>query len=206
LSSKILAVAAKRPYLPSGTEHISLRQADNLMDAAQLARETDFPLYCHATIHWGQTAAGDDKDGKRFTLVRNGFKKYLERKKIPWLAVWVREAPKGVCHSHMVFYLPSKWLEGEPLAEIEQGLARLVARHGNGIERDFPVRLKRRNGWPSYFLKGGTREVRSKYGVKRKWPRQQGVIINKRSGVSQNTLGPKVRERWWGNTPQRLRA
>jgi len=208
LSTKILAVpvaapdttpAAKRPYLPNGTKHISPCQADNMVEAAKFARETGFPLYCHATIHWGQTNAGNDIDGHRFARVREGFRKQLHRRGIQFKAVWAREAPHESPHVHMIFYLPSKWLRDDTrLAEIERGLKRLVDRHGGGIWGDFTVRFTQRNGYPGYLIKGGTPEVWRKYRVKRgDWRKSQGIIFGKRCGTTPN-IGPQARERWWG--------
>jgi len=156
-------------------------------------------LYCHATVHWANTAAGDDKDGRRFAKTREGFRKFLARKKIPLRAVWVREAPSGVGHFHLAFYLPDKWLRDvDRLAEIERGLKRLVTLHGDGQADGYAVKFERRNGDPRYFLKAGTPEVRSKHKVLREWPKEQGVIIGKRSGSTLN-IGPQARERFSEN-------
>src|SRR5713101_3773342 len=75
------------------TKRISLRQAQNLVDAVAFAREIDTPLNAHATIHWVGTKAGDDPDGRRFAKVREGFDKWLKRKTVPGglTCVWVRD-------------------------------------------------------------------------------------------------------------------
>jgi len=190
-----LPAKPKRQYRRGGTEHIEPRQADELVEAARFARERGWPLYCHATVHWANTAAGDDKDGSRGAKVREGFRKFLGRKKIPLCADWVREAPSGVGHFHMAFYLPDKWLRDvDRLAEIERGLKRLVTLHGDGEADGYAVKFERRNGDPRYFLKGGTPEVWSKHKVKIDFRNKpQGVIFGKRSGSTLN-IGPKARE------------
>jgi len=73
------AAAAKRPYLPNGTKHISLCKADSIIDAAQYAREIGLLLNAHCTIQWNGTDAQTDTDGSRFTKVREGLSKALAR-------------------------------------------------------------------------------------------------------------------------------
>jgi len=188
------APAAKRPYLPHGTKHIFPCQADSIIDAAQYAREIGLLLNAHCTIMWNGTDAQTDTDGSRFTKVREGLRKALDRRGIPFTAVWAREERElhfGQ-HAHMVFHLPP-----ELLAEIKRVIERLVYRHGGALWSDKTVDLKlHTNGDVRYLLKGGTPEVWRKYSVKRKWRRRQGVCLGKRCGTTQN-IGPKERERWW---------
>jgi len=208
LSAKILAVpvaapdtapAAKRPYLPNGTKHISLCKADSIIDAAQYAKEIGLLLNAHCTIQWNGTDAQTDTDGSRFTKVREGLSKALARRGIPFTTTWAREERElhfGQ-HVHMVFHLPPEWHKGERFAEIKRVIERLVDRHGGALWSDKTVDLKlHTNGDVRYLLKGGTPEVWSKYRVKRKWHQPQGIIFGKRCGTTQN-IGPQARERWW---------
>jgi len=133
--------AAKRPYLPNGTKYISPCQADNIIDAAKVAREMGQLLNTHATIHWALTNGEVDTDGQRFANVREGFRHWCNRHGIEFMAVWVRENPNYGQHAHMVFNLPSKWRKGERLKQVEQALERLVERHGDGTWGDWTVRL-----------------------------------------------------------------
>lgn len=208
MSAKILAVpaaapdtapAAKRPYLPNGTKHISLCQADSIIEAARYAGEIGLPLNAHCTIMWNGTDAFADTDGKLFAKVREGLSKALHRRGIPFTAVWARESGelhKGE-HAHMVFHLPPEWRKGERLTEINQVIERLVDRHGGGIWGDWTVDLTlHSNGDMRYLLKGGTPEVWSKHRVKIDWRKPRGICIGKRCGATQN-IGPQARERWW---------
>jgi len=87
-----LTAEPKRPYLPNGTEHISACQADSIIEAARYAREIGLLLNAHCTIQWNGTDAQTDTDGSRFTKVREGLSKALDRRGIPLTAVWAREA------------------------------------------------------------------------------------------------------------------
>jgi len=206
LNAKILAgpvavpvPAAKRPYLPTGTKHITPCQADSIIYASQYAREIGLPLNAHCTIMWNGTDAFTDTDGKRFTKVREGLSKALARRGIQFTAVWAREMREQHYgqHAHMVFHLPPEWRKGERFAEIKRVIERLVDRHGGGICGDWTVDLNlHTNGDVRYLLKGGTPEVWRKYRVKREWRMPQGVCFGKRCGATQN-IGPKARELWW---------
>jgi len=202
---KILAVpaaapvpqpTAKRPYLPNGTKHISPCQAENIIEAAKVAREMGALLNTHATIHWALTNTGADTDGQRFARVREGFRHWCSRHGIEFMAVWAREAQEQPYsqHAHMVFHLPSKWRKGKRLKQVEQAIERLVERHGEGIWGDRTVDVKlHTNGDVRYLLKGGTPEVWRDYRVKRIWRKPQGVIFGKRCSTTQN-IGPKARD------------
>jgi len=202
LNAKILVVptmvpeTAKRQYRRRGTNHISPCQADSIIEAARYAGEIGLLPNAHCTIMWNGTGAFTDTDGKLLAKVREGLNKALARRGIQFAAVWVREArPHKGEHAHMVFHLPSKWRKAGRRAEIERVIERLVDRHGGGLYGDWTVDLRNCNGDVRYLLKGGTREVRSKYKVKRKFAPSQGIIFGKRCGATQN-IGPKSRERW----------
>src|SRR5262245_58249415 len=94
---------------PRASKRITLRQASNMMDALEFAREIGTPLNAHATIHWAGTKVGDDPDGRLFAKVREGLDKWLRRQSIPGglTAIWVRERLSGgsadVVHCHLLF-------------------------------------------------------------------------------------------------------
>jgi len=208
LSITILAAVKKKP-LPAkpkrqprhlSSANVSSCQADNIIEAAKVAREMGALLNVHATIHWALTDAEADPNGQRFAKVREGFRHWCKRHGIEFMAVWVREAQEQHYgqHAHMVFNLPSKWRKGKRLKQVEHALERLVTRHGQGVWGGWTVRLTlHTNGDVRYLLKGGTPEVWRKYSVKRKWRKPQGVCIGKRCGSTQN-ISPQARERWWG--------
>jgi len=169
------------------------------MDAARFAREQGKLLNAHCTIYWQLTDAGSDTDGKRFAKVREGFSKVLDRRGFQLTAGWVREAPHGNEHVHMVFHLPNKYWTGTKKAQadkwVQRAIERLVEPHGGGID-NHAVRITRVNGWPTYLIKGGTPDVWRQYKLKRGcgWRKSQGIIFGKRLGTTVN-IGPKARER-----------
>jgi hypothetical protein len=88
-------------YRPNGTDRLTLAQADSLFEAVVFASENGLHLRGHLTVHWSLTMAFDDNEGKRAALVREGLKKVLHRRGIPWCGVWVREckAQTNVTHA-----------------------------------------------------------------------------------------------------------
>jgi len=206
LSAKILALSVPAPalpaakprrlYRPNGTKHISLCQADNIIDAAEHAGNIGLLLNAHCTIMWNGTDVFADNDGRLFAKIREGLSKWLGRRSIQFTAVWAREvrAQHYGQHVHMVLHLPSKYRKGKYLAEFEREVERLVDTHGGGIEGDWAVKITlHTNGDVRYLLKGGTAEVWRVYSVKRIWRQPQGIIFGKRSGTTEN-IGPKARE------------
>jgi len=175
-----------------------LAQADNLFEAVAFASELGFHLRAHLTVMWSLTMAFDDNEGKRAALVREGLKKVLHRRQVPWAGVWVREckAPTDVTHAHLLFHLPPALCTGTALQDLEFAILRLVGLHGDGVTHRDAVKLTiYLNGADGrYLLKGGGREVWERYGLPSSWRHMQGRIYGKRCGVTQN-LGPAARFR-----------
>jgi hypothetical protein len=179
------------PYRARGSKYISVSQAINIVEAVKFAKSIGLPLVAHATIHWSGTVAFDDPDGQRFAKVREGFHKYLLRRKLRGglTGMWCREckAHTDVVHCHLLFHLPLEYRSDATLLQIEAALFRLVGRHGGGILGEFAVKLKI---WPDpdglYLLKGGGPEVWKRFCVKKKFRESQGIIHGKRCGTTQN--------------------
>ena len=183
-------------YRPNGTDRLTLAQADKLFEAVVFASENGLHLRGHLTVHWSLTMAFDDNKGKRAALVREGLKKVLHRRGIPWCGVWVREckAQTNVTHDHLLFHLPPQLCTGTALQDLELSILRLVGRHGGGLTHRDAVKLTLylQGADGRYLLKGGGREVWVKYNLPSSWRRMQGRIFGKRCGVTQN-IGPAAR-------------
>jgi hypothetical protein len=180
-----------RRYRPHGTKCLNLYQATNVIEAVDYTREIGRPLVAHATIHWSGTVAFDDHDGSRFAKLREGFHKYLLRRRIPGglSAVWCREcrAHTDIVHCHLLFHLPEECRKGAKLLQIEAAIYRLVARHGDGILGGFAVKLTLHPDPDGlYIIKGGNREVWEQFRLRKEWRQSQGIVPGKRCGTTQN--------------------
>jgi len=184
-------------YRTHGSKYISVAQATNIIAAVKFAKSIGLPLVAHLTIHWSGTVAFDDSHGTRFAKVREGLNKVLLRRGIPAAWVWCREckAHTDIVHCHLLFHLPIAYRTGAKLAEVQACLARLVARHGDGILGEFAVKLVIwRDPDGLYLLKGGGPEVWRRFRIRKKFREAQGTIHCKRCGCSQR-LGPAARSR-----------
>jgi hypothetical protein len=209
-------------YRIGGTRQIALEQTINLKSAVDFAKSIGLPLVAHLTIHWVGTAAGDDADGELFTEVRETFSRWLRYRGVPFAGIWVREKKAGgmaeVGHSHLLFHLPEAWLKdarllsvsgevagSDELLELQAVLYRIVRRCA-GRPDDYAVKLKipTAGGNPGpyngrsydglYLLKGGGKEAWRLFArIQAEWRKPQGIIFNKRCGVTH--LGPTARQR-----------
>ena len=107
----------RRSYRPRGSRHLSLAQANNIIEAVDFARAIGLPLVAHATIHWSGTVVFDDPEGKLFAKVREGLHKWLLRRGIVGglTCVWCREckAHTDIVHCHLLFHLPTQWRKSQ---------------------------------------------------------------------------------------------
>jgi len=112
------------------SKRITLRQAENLIEALAFAREIGTPLNAHLTIHWVGTKVGDDPDGRRFARFREGFDKWLKRNGLlsGLTGIWVRERLSGgsaeVVHCHMLFHLAHPFFRGRKHNQVVRALER----------------------------------------------------------------------------------
>ena len=190
----------RRHYRPHGSKHLSLAQATNILEAVNHARAIGLPLVAHVTIHWSGTDAFDDPDGKLFAKVREGFHKWLLRRRIVGglTCVWCREckALTDVVHCHLLFHLPVEYRTGARSLQTEAALSRLVGRHGGGIWGEFAVKLIIHPDPDGlYLIKGGDRKVWERFKIRREWRKSQGIIHGKRCGITEN-IGKAARNRW----------
>ncbi|WP_159080026.1 hypothetical protein [Methyloceanibacter sp. wino2] len=197
-----------KPGRHHSSKCITMRQAENMMEAVQFARSIGLPLVAHLTIHWGYTDVGDDQDGKLFAKLREGLDKWARRRGFPLAGIWARERMSGgqaeVEHCHLLFHLPVKYRTGKGLSEVEAAIYRLINKHGrrtgskpsDGYWADEVVKLVIHycpDG--KYLIKGGGPDVWERFGVRREHRRLQGLIQGKRCGTTEN-IGRLARERW----------
>jgi hypothetical protein len=175
-----------------------LAQAGNLIEAVTFSAAMGLHLRAHLTTAWSLTMAFDDHEGKRAALVREGLKKVLHRRGIPWCGVWVREckAQTDVTHDHLLFHLPMKLCSITSMQELEVSILLLVGRHGEGVtdRKAIQLTLYVHGADGRYLLKGGGREVWERYRLPSSWRRMQGRIFGKRCGTTVN-LGRAARIR-----------
>jgi hypothetical protein len=210
-------------YRIGGTKRIALEQTVNLKSAVDFAKSIGLPLVAHLTIHWVGTDAGDDADGELFAEVRETFSRWFRYRDVPFAGIWVREKKAGgmseVEHAHLIFHLPDAWLRGarlvglsggvdgsDELLELQAVLYRIVRRCA-GRPDDYAVKLKiptdggnlgpynGRSYDGLYLLKGGGQQAWRLFPrIKEDQRKPQGLIFNKRCGVTQN-LGSAARRR-----------
>ena len=213
----------QKHYRVGGTKRITVAQAIHLKAAVRFAERIGQPLNAHLIVHWAGTDAGDDPNGELFAKVRDGIARWLRRRGVPFTGIWFREKLSGgraeVEHAHLVFHLPSEWLDGAKLVEtnggvegcaellqLEAALHRIVAQYA-GRPDDYAVKLKiptdgglrgaynGRSYDGLYALKGGGPKVWKLFPrIRKEWRKPQGIIFGKRCGTTQN-LGPVARRK-----------
>ena len=187
-----------RRYRLNGTDRITSAQAADLLEAVAFAMEIGLPLRAHVTVMWSLTMAFNDHEGKRAARLREGLKKVLLRRGVPWAGVWVREckAQTDITHDHLLFHLPLEQCTVAAKQQLEASILRLVGHHGDGVTHgnavDLTIYFHGADG--RYLLKGGGREVWETYRLPSSWRRMQGRIYGKRCGVTQK-IGPAARLR-----------
>jgi hypothetical protein len=187
-------------YRPHGSKHVSLDQANNIIEAVDYARAIALPLVAHAMIHWSGTVVFDDPDGTLFAKVREGLHKWLLRHGVAGglTCVWCREckAHTDIVHCHLLFHLPIEDRTGARFNQTEAALSRLVSRHGSGILGEFAVKITVHPDPDGlYLIKGGDREVWHRFRIRQEWRKSQGVVRGKRCGTTEN-IGSAARSRW----------
>jgi hypothetical protein len=116
------------------SKRINMRQAWNMIEAAEFATLIDLPLVADLTIHWACTDVGDDPEAKLFAKMREGLDKWASRHGFPFTCMWARERMSGgqaeVEHCHLLFHVPVEYRSGKKLHEVEAAIYRLIKRHG----------------------------------------------------------------------------
>jgi len=189
----------KRSAKKSG--EITGAQADNLLAAADHAKQIRKPLNTFLTIHW-DNQGGDGTVQERNSRLRTNVRKWLERKGEKLTAVWVLE--RGIntgLHGHYLIHVPHrrltgfkemlpKWTGFEALPRDqwppEQRQPHVLGYGQDGIWQ--LARVYNSVGLQRYILKGVKDRWRSR-GIRH---RDQGIVIGKRVGNTHN-LGEPAR-------------
>ena len=182
---------------------IALSDADarKVLDASNHAELIGVPFNVFKTIHWERAGVSDDLAATGAFLKHAGDWTRLRGGRLAW--VWTRETGPGKGdHVHILLHLDpdlardfsrrqrgwlkacgARWRKGVVLSRT---IGRSLQHALTGGE-DYRVNLVEAL---DYILKGADRDARERLGIKRAEP--GGVVIGKRSGISQN-LGPAAR-------------
>jgi len=161
------------------------------------ARSIGQPLNFVATIHWA-VADGAGIANKRLQNLLELTRHWFSRRGSDFTGVWVMEAAIGGkdVHTHLAFHLPD-YIAAADLEDY--WLDHLGRAHPNVL--DFKPAHKDGYGiigWQRYMFKEASPKTRKMYGVPsniNKFRAQQGLVVGKRAGFTQN-LGPAAIDRY----------
>lgn len=144
------------------------------------------PLNIAATIYWvlaGGTGTWREKQTHLFGNTRH----WLNRRDVPWTAIWVVEAGllgKEV-HTHLALHLPPHITLGELEAYLRGQLQ---------ADEDRVLDMKKITslvGWCRYMLKGMNPAYHMTFRIPGRYRQSQGIVLGKRCGTTQN-IGPRA--------------
>jgi hypothetical protein len=194
----------------STSDNITLRQARRLWRAKEFAATAGLPLnyalslHLHAFVDDGRDDHADDGLAA-FRLLQqflNQARRWLKRKKCPLAAIWVREAegsPKE--HVHLALHLPP-----DLVAAFREMIPQWIPTTHPQASLLTPIRPpKGVNGWLAYMVKGGNGLVRAEYSVPKKYSHDQGIILGKRTGITE-AINSKAQKRLKYQTPLAVAA
>lgn len=183
---------------------LTLAQCEGLIAAACHAERLGLRFNRHWTIHY-QMAGIAEADAARFIGKLNKLvREYSTRNHGDYAAIWVRESGEGKGgHVHILMHLPARLsLKGRTRLWVrlaggrcQSGVSyiRAVAGRLSAAESGAEQYAANAEIVRHYLMKGAAIEVRKLLGLER-FPCEQGQIIGKRCGTSQN-LGIAARNR-----------
>lgn len=184
---------------PSCSRSIKLRQA-KLMDAAfnHACRIGCKPNY-HLSVQWRLTQH-EDAPFKALQKLLESLRKWLARRGIPEVFIWVRERVRDQCeHAHIALHCPSRFA-----ADLSTAIWRWIGEPDDGRAFDLTPCLENMNCnartlVTGYFLKGGNQAVRENFpkANSSRHSHCQGTLDGKRVGVSR-TLGARAIANYFG--------
>lgn len=194
------------------THCLSTQQARNLLAAFDHATAIGHPLNTHVTVHWAATQDMAARIPDRIQLLIERMRHWLNRRGILVCHVWVQEASarrfenKDVPHLHMLVHVPGLWRPAFD-AMLPEWVGGLGADNAVHVERVLQAQAWR---WREYLGKGVNPRTRDnelqRLSRHKKSADARGPVEGKRSGCSQNTLGPAARARWQHQGQQSLAA
>ena len=172
------------------TQHISKRQATNIISALRFAEAIGLPLNVSVDISW-IFFSGNTDDRTRFARCQQRLSKWALRRGLPLAMIWTREVGQnGGIHTHVLLHVPPLLTQD---ATFERALERSLEPEG-GPTHDKAIMIQAAYnplGKLRYNLKGVDPKHADEYGVR---PAYQGELSGKRAGVTQN-LSTKARHK-----------
>ena len=176
------------------SSRLAPRQCHQLATARNHAQYIEKPLNYTATIHWA-VADGVGTADKRCQKLFETTRHWFTRRNSSFYCVWVFEAATGGkdVHTHLAFHLPDH-IDANDLEDYWRD--RLGRTYENALDIE-PAHSDGYGiiGWQRYMFKEASPRMRKLYRVPSTFRPQQGLIVGKRAGFTQN-LGPKAIERY----------
>ena len=164
------------------SQHISKRQATNVIAALKFAEALGLPLNVSVDISW-IFFSGNADDRTRFARCQQRLSKWALRHGFPLTMIWTREVGKnGSTHTHVLLHVPP------PLTQdgiFKRALERSLEPEGGPVH-DKAILVQRAYfplGKLLYALKGIDPKHANDFGIR---PAYQGALSGKRAGVTQN--------------------
>ena len=175
---------------------ITMKQAVNVKEAWVHAIQQGTPPNALVTVHLGKAPAKDPSQHpiERIGQFRDGVKAWFKRHAPGVAFVWIEVREKTGRlgeHVHWAFHVPDDLREA-----FTAHVSRLVAHQSIVVEQKaVDVRPVGPRWWDrySYFMKGGTAEVRQWAEVPGTWSSSQGKIEGPRIRVA-HSIGPSARK------------
>ena len=181
------AVAGSQRKWPR-TRHITLQQANNLVEACAFAELIGCRLNVSIDICW-LMFSGWAEDAKRLAKSQQRLSKWFVRRGFALFMIWVREiGAHGALHTHILMHVPPWLMEN---GEFQFAFERSLEPEG-GPTHEKAILIKPAyspEGKLRYMLKGMPRADASTFKVRASF---QGEIEGKRVGFTQN-IGPRAR-------------
>ncbi len=190
------------------TQGLSLRQCQNVWDAAHFAVLIDRPLNRFVTVNWTTGCVGDPLDALGRYIKRAG--DWLRDRGVDLVYVWTREAVGGD-HVHLLIHVPCalsraftrmnrQWLRLAGAKRAKRAVRTLpVARSYDAYSSSpayYQVNLR---AALAYILKGA---LPAAVAYTREYQEYAGVVVGKRSGTSLSIGGhARGRASYFGNPP-----
>jgi len=152
------------------SQHISKRQATNLIAAFEFAEAMGVPLNVSVDIAW-IFFSGNTEDRTRFARCQQRLSKWACRHGFPLTMIWTREIGKyGSPHTHVLLHVPPIYIHDKAILiqPAYRPLGKLL-----------------------YNLKGVVPRDAKEFGIRATY---QGILSGKRAGFTQN-LGPGARRK-----------
>ena len=174
------SVPSRRTCKPS--QHISKRQATNLIAACAFAEAIGLPLNVSVDIAW-IFFSGSADDRSRFARCQERLSKWARRKCFPLTMIWTREIGKnGSPHTHVLLHVPPQLIQD---GSFQRALERSLEPEGSPIHNNAILiqQAYRPLGKLLYNLKGVNPKHANDLRIR---PAYQGMLSGKRAGCTQN--------------------